>query len=434
MKRYSIMILVSLLALSIIVSGCGSKGASNTGANDNDKGKPAEISIASWNLQADALDEAAEKFNASQSEVKVNVRRVSNSYDSIVPALTAGIGAPDIVAVQMRDFANFMGKFPDQFVDLSDELMPRKDEFSDAGWGASTKDGKIYAIPVDIAPTAVYYRKDYFEEAGINPDNLTTWDKFMRAGKKLQSKLDGVKMTTFSLTSNETYDFWQMIANQLGGRFYDEQGKIDFTNEANIKAMKLVKELKEKDLVVDSPSWNDRVRAVVNGETATIVYPIWWAGTVKTQAADQAGKWGIMPLPAFTEGGPNQANLGGSVFAVTTQSEHPEAAWKFLKYLLLTEEGQKIQMDYGLFPAWKPFYKSESFATVDKYFGFSLAKRFGELATDIPAMKFGQYFYDVSRPLETAFGQILNGNKDIKEAFKDAEKAASKASGLPVSK
>lgn len=79
--------------------------------------------------------------------------------------------------------------------------------------------------------------------------------------------------------------------------------------------------LKNEGIVFNSPTWDDRVRAVVNGNTATVIYPVWYAGTLRHQAKELKGKWGVFPLPAFTEGGPNQANSGGSLLAISSQSK-----------------------------------------------------------------------------------------------------------------
>jgi len=423
-----------------LLAGCSSPTSENQGntaapqsADGSGGGLSGEIKVAAWNDAADALEAEIPGFNQKYPNVKVTIQRVTNNYEQIIPSLTAGMGAPDIIQTQNRDFQSFLQKFPDQFVDLTDKLQSHKEEFAKTAWAGVEKDGKAYAVPWDLGPVGVWYRKDYFEQAGIDPKTLTTWDKFIEAGKQLQSKLGGkVKMTSLDHTATGDMDMWLMLMNQLGGSFTNANGEIDFTQDANIKAMEMTKRLKDEGITINTPTWDERIRAVVNGETATVVFPVWYAGTIRHQAKDQQGKWGVMPMPAFTEGGPNQANLGGSILAVTSQSKNQEAAWAFIEYSLLTNEGEDVQMKYGLFPSWTPYYQSENFKKNDEYFGFPLAEFFGEVSTNIPELKFPPEFLDLAKPIQDANGAVLSGKAGIEEAFKQAEQQASKASGLKI--
>ncbi len=389
-----------------------------------------EISIAAWNDAADSLDGEIAGFNKKYPNVKVTVQHVDSSYTKIIPPLTAGMGAPDIIQMQQRDFPNFLLKFPDQFVDLSDKLMAHKDDFAQNAWKTVEQDGKAYAIPWDIGPSAVWYRKDYFEQAGIDPKTLTTWDKFITAGKQLQSKLPKVKMTTEDFTATGDIDVFYQLMNELSGGFYNENGDVDFAKPANIQALEMVKKFKDEGIALNTPSWDERVRAVVNGDVATVIYPVWYAGTISHQAEDQKGKWGVMPLPAFTEGGPNQANSGGSVLAISTQSKNKDAAWAFLEYSLMTNEGQDVQLEHGLFPSWKPYYNTANFKKTDPFFGFPLADFFGTVSTNIPPLDYGAHFLEINTPLQSAIGSVLSGKADIESALKKADADAAKASGL----
>jgi lactose/L-arabinose transport system substrate-binding protein len=432
-KRVLTQALSLTMGLSLLTA-CSSGGSTSSAEKTKEQGGEVkgEITVAAWNDAADALEAEIPGFEKKYPGIKVTVQRVTSSYDKIIPPLTAGVGAPDIVQIQARDFPNFLMKFPDQFVDLTDTLGSRKEEFAKAAWVSVVKDNKVYGVPWDLGPTAVWYRKDYFQKAGIDPKSLTTWDKFIQAGKQLQEKLGGkVKMTTFDLAGTDTYPTtWQILMNELGGHFYNSKGEIDLANPAAIQAMEMVKRMKDEGIVLNTPTWDDRVRAVVNGDTATIIYPVWYAGTIRHQAKDQQGKWGVFPLPAFTEGGPNQANSGGSVMAITKQSKNKEAAWKFIEYSLLTNEGQDIQLKYGLFPSWKPYYQTEGFKKEDEYFGFPLSEFFGKVSTNIPELEYGPYFLDLRKPLLDAYAAVLNSNVSVEQALKQAEEQGAKATGL----
>lgn len=423
------------------LSGAGLAGAALLGVagcgGSNEEGESGSITVAAWNLAADALEaEVKESFSKQYSDINVTIQRVSDSYEQITPRLQTGSGAPDIVQIQQRDFQNFLARFPDQFADITDRIGSHDEEFANTAWASVVKNGKAYAVPWDLGPTAAWYRKDYFEQAGINPESLTTWDKFIEAGKQLQQKVSGVKMTGASVSSEDAYDTWQILMNQLSGEFYGGDNEtnltINLSNAANVKALEMLSRFKDEGIVRNGQTWDDRVRIVANGGAATVIYPVWYAGTIKTQAKDQKGKWGAFPLPAFTEGGNNQANLGGSILAITSQSQNKEAAWKFLEHTLLTNKGQDIQMDHGLFPAWQPYYDSEASTETDNYFGFSLVDFFGDLSTDIPTLQFGPYFLEIDPPLSDALVATLTAGKNPEEALRAASKDVASATKLEV--
>jgi lactose/L-arabinose transport system substrate-binding protein len=430
-KRYLSVFLTASLLLPLL-SACGGGEGDQEESNVSGDGFSGEITVASWNVAADALTDAAETFMEQHPDATIHVEYVTSDYDSIIPPLTAGQGAPDVIQVQQRDFPNFLEIFPNQFVDLTETLDGRENEFAEVALNLTQKDGRIFALPWDLGPVAVYYRKDFYENAGVNPETITTWDKFIKAGKKIQEANDGVKMLALSLSSDDIAEMYRKLMNQLGAQYYDEDGRIQFATEENIKAIEMYKRFVDEDLVMDAPTWDDRIRAFVNDQVATVVDPVWYAGTIKTQAEDQKGLWGLMPLPAFEEGGPNQAHSGGSVLAVTTQSDDQELAWNFIEFALMTNEGQDIQMKYGLFPSWQPYYDTDNFNVEDEYFGIALSEFFGELSTDIPPLEYGAHYMDINNAIVDALGEIVIDGKDITEALRDAEQKAARDTGLEI--
>ena len=86
----------------------------------------------------------------------------------------------------------------DRFYDLYElgakEIEP---DFLDWKWKLGvTPEGAMIALPIDTGPTALYYRADLFEEAGLptEPEDvheqLGTWDQYFEAGQKLQEHFD----------------------------------------------------------------------------------------------------------------------------------------------------------------------------------------------------------------------------------------------------
>ena len=223
--------------------------------------------------------------------------------------LAAGGEIPDVMQFQNRDNLTVLAKYPGSFADISDIMKPEEANFVQAVLPLCRIDETYYAIPWDVAPAMTFYRKDIFEDAGVDPESLKTWDDFIEAGKTISTKTDGkVKMFGFDYNGASSFDMPLLLFYELGGQFYDEAGKVKFDSPEMIQAFEMVQKFIDAGITVNFPNeWSDRLTAIANNELATVNYGIWFTGTLATNVQDQSGLWGMIPLPAFTEGGNNQA-------------------------------------------------------------------------------------------------------------------------------
>ena len=51
--------------------------------------------------------------------------------------------------------------------------------------------GHVYAIPWDIGPCAVYYRRSIFRKYGIDPGKIETWSDYIAAGRMIVRESGG---------------------------------------------------------------------------------------------------------------------------------------------------------------------------------------------------------------------------------------------------
>ncbi len=401
------------------MAGCGKGGNS-----DNSSGKK-EIVISSWDTAGDALKENAKAYMKENKDVKITIIPSDAGLQKVIPNLISGKGAPDIIHTQARDFSGVLAKFQGQFLDITDDVKDIKADFVSAAWNNTESDGKIYAMPWDIGPTALYYRTDYFEQAGIKAEDIKTWDQFIQAGIELQKKLPNVKFTRDSGPTD--YDHYQIFLNQLGGSFMKDN-KIDLLSPESIKAFELIQKMYSSD-IIESDSGD--VNRFTKGEVACVINPVWFAGHIESKVPDEAGKWKVMELPAFEEGGNTHVNLGGGVLAVTTQSKNPAVALDFLKYCLATNEGENVMMTKGLFPSYIPYYDTEEFKQENNYFGLPLNTFFSRLTTDVPKIEYGTIMLDTYTPLGDACAEIKKG-KNVEDTAEKCAKTVSEATGVKI--
>jgi len=430
MKRKNILVLILAVIMTASLAAC--TGTNNGDDNGDNKGTTTQetaidIHVASWNNAADNLSEIAEKFNAKNgNRGKVIIDYSDSDYSKLKPALASGNGVPDIFQTQNRDIPAFYNSYGlKAFADLTDIIADDAENWVDfALETCKAEDGKYYAIPWDIGPVGLYYRTDIFEEAGIDVTTLTTWDKYIEAGKLLRTKGD-YYVEAYNFNGATSTDQFFIYLNQLGGQFYDEQGNVNLASDEMIKAAELCLKMINAGVAMDIPNaWDDRIAAINANKLVAFPYPAWYMGTMKNSCETTAGKWGITKIPAFEEGGNTYANAGGSVLAVSSTTKNLQLAKDFLEYAMKSNEGNDINMKYGEFPSYKPAYETEYFKSKDEYFGgLEVGPIFAAL-TGAPVTKWGPYFTDVAESMKAAAGNILANRMDPREALEAATKDA----------
>lgn len=422
-------------------SSSSSSNSSNTSNSSNSTSsassnhKPVTITVAAWNDAADSLKAEIPGFKKKYPWITVKIDYVDGNYQKITPELVAGT-AQDIIQTQQRDFPYFLHKFPGDFANLTSDMGNIKNNIAPVALNVAEKNGKIYAAPWDLGPCALYYRKDMFKKAGIDPKSIKTWSDFIAAGKKLTKAYNGkVKMFSENLSepSQGIQNTLFMMYNELGGNFVNSKGQISFDNAKMKQVMNVIQQIGKAGIAANAPTWNDGISAFKNGQVATALTAVWYSGTMMNSAPKQSGKWGIIPLPKFSNGGTNEADLGGSVLAITKTSKHPQAAWDFIKYSLYSVPGENVQLKYGLFPSWQPFYSASgtNFGKNFSYFGQPIYKTFASLSKKIPPTNYGGYFKDDNTPLSQAYDTVFKGG-NIQKALKKAEQDTARSSGQSI--
>ncbi len=398
-----------------------------------------EVTVWSWNIAASSLEAVAEGFVAQNPGVTVTVEDLGNAqvFDRMLAGCAAG-GAdlPDVVTVENHESEIFWAQFPDCFVDLTtlgyDEAL--QSQFPDFKRIELEPGGVAYAMPWDSGPVAMFYRRDFYEAAGVDPATIQTWDDFIAAGQMIQEANPGVVMTQADL--NGDTEWFRMVANEQGcGYFSDDAQSITVNQPGCVAALDTIEAIYDAGLMT-AANWDEKIQSNNGGTVATQMYGAWYEGTVRSTAPeDQAGKWGTYPMPSVTADGVHAANLGGSALAIPSSSDNQAAAFAFLQYALGTNDGQVTMLkEYGLVPSLLT-------AVEDPYVAEPLAFWGGQavwqdvLATlpDVNPSRGTPFFGDADAVVRTVQSGYLNGGYDSAQAaLDDAASQIELVTGLPV--
>ncbi|SDO85051.1 carbohydrate ABC transporter substrate-binding protein, CUT1 family [Microbacterium testaceum StLB037] len=349
-------------------SGGNAGGAAGGSADDIEKALEAggEITYWSWTPSAEAQVKA---FEAKYPKVKVNyVNAGTNTeeYTKLQNAIKAGSGAPDVVQIEYYAFPQFA--LSDSLLDLSSYgFADLKGDYATGPWGSVNFDGKLYGLPQDSGPMALFYNKSVFDQFGIAVP--TTWDEYVAAAEKLHAA-DPTKYITADTGDS---GFTTSMIWQAGGTPFKTSGTdvtIDLQDSGSKKFADNWNRLIEGGLLSDTPSWSDEwFKGLGDGSIASLVIGAWMPGVLESSVKDGSGKWAVAPIPTY-DGKAVTAENGGGGQAVTKQSKNPALAAGFLKWLNNDDESLKIFAESGGFPSTTAQLSDPAF--VDKksdYFG-----------------------------------------------------------------
>ena len=179
--------LLSALVVLVLVAGPGAGRAD------------AVVEIQWWHAMDGALEgwvkDLAEGFNKSQSEYHVNAVYKGNYTETMTGAIAAfrAKQQPHIVQVFEVGTATMMAAkgaikpVYELMADAGEKFDPKAYLPAVTGY-YTTADGRMLSLPLNSSTPVLYYNKDAFKKAGLDPNKPPkTWPEMGEYGKKLQA-------------------------------------------------------------------------------------------------------------------------------------------------------------------------------------------------------------------------------------------------------
>jgi ABC-type sugar transport system permease subunit/ABC-type glycerol-3-phosphate transport system substrate-binding protein len=256
----------------------------------------------------------------------------------------AGGTAPDVFYCNFRKLhtyieQNFMQPL-DEFVKDDPEVLKR---IHPTIRDVITVDGHIYAIPWFQCAMALYYRKDLFRDAGLDPNRPPrTWDEFYEYAKKLTIPEKGQWGFYFPATHGSWYltDFIWQAGGEVIERGKDGKYRAVFNSPGGVRALEFYRKLTRDPWTRNGKTYYG-VANVTNNQAQEIrlgKIAMWlsYSQEMITNTSDlNPSLLGIAPLPAGPTGiRANEINAG--MWAMSTQIKDARvrrAAWEYIKFM-----------------------------------------------------------------------------------------------------
>jgi lactose/L-arabinose transport system substrate-binding protein len=428
--------IAALVAGGIALAGCATGGVPAGGSDvalEPDAKLDGEITVWSWDVGAVALERLAADFEKAHEGTTVDVVDVGydNAYDKMSVGFQAGTGLPDVVTIETDAAPGYITQFPKGMLDLTPILGDDEADFDPFKWSAgSDADGSLRIAPWDSGTVALYYRTDIVEQAGVDIEAAATWDDLIAAGKVIKEKTGHTLLST-DLAAGGGF---QMLLQQLGQGLFNEAGEITLDSPEAVRVLTMLQEMNEAGLIKNVTGWDGRVTSAKDGDSAVTADAVWWIGTLQGDAPELSGKYAVLPLPAFDEGGIRTSNNGGSGLAVPAQAKNPQLAAAFVDFVLADTENQVSMMtDEGLFPSYLPALESDYFSKPVEYFGGQpVYETFAELTAQIPPIVYTSDSAEASDIVANAVSAAVLNGADPATVLADAAKQLATSTGREV--
>ncbi|MEP5760663.1 MAG: extracellular solute-binding protein [Litoreibacter sp.] len=336
------------------------------------------------------FEAAVEAFKAAHPDVNVTVNINDREAHKTAIRNFLSADAPDITSWYP---GNRMGPFVDAglFEPITDLWNAEGlDKDMAAVQPTMTRNGEVWGVPYSYYQWGVYYRKDIFDEMGIQEP--TNWEELLTASKTLKD--GGVTPftigTKFLWTAAGVFDYINLRTNGYEVHNALTAGEIKYTDPRIVQTFENWKQLIDMGAFVDNHatmSWQDAVAPFANGEAAMYVM-----GNFSVDAFKNAGltydQIDYFQFPKIADL-PMAEEAPADAFFIPSGAKNKEDARKFLAFIAQPDVQSTWNETIGQLPP-----NSKATVSDDKFIqkGFDVVSNAAGLAQ----------FYDRDAPAEMA--------------------------------
>ncbi|WP_462409852.1 extracellular solute-binding protein [Neobacillus sp. Marseille-QA0830] len=367
MKKWLFKMVVVVMAFSLIaLAGCSNNEKTSSSSKSNEK-----VTITYWQYTFPAkvteIKSLIQKFEKENPNIKVVAQDFP--YDQYTQKVTAAMHAgkgPDVMNLYYGWLPQYVKEgylqpIPKDFMstsEIEDYYIPMIE--------ASKIDGKYYSLPIAVRSLALFYNKEMFKQAGLDPNSPPkTWDELIQYAKKMTKRdaSGNLEQEGFAWDVNGQgyHAFEEVMLRQWGVKPFSDDGKKVQWNSSpkGLEAFTYWINMYKKEKLGEPLFLQGYNTAFKAGKAGIII-----DGSFDITAIKDAAKfeWGVSTLPVKEEGG-LESNFGSywtNGIAKGVKGKQLEASEKFIKFLISEETQKEWLTSVGELPAAKSFANDES--------------------------------------------------------------------------
>jgi sn-glycerol 3-phosphate transport system substrate-binding protein len=278
--------------------------------------------------------------------------------------------------------------------------------------------GKTWGIPFQRSTIVMYYNKDAFRAAGLDPEQPpATWDELVSMGKKLTTS-DGSQWGAMIPSTGYPYWMFGALTMQNGQVLMNSDGDTTyFDDPAVVGALQFWKDLGEKHRIMPKGTieWGTLRQNFLEGKTA-----IMWHSTGNLTAVKKNAKFdfGVAMLPASKRRGTPTGGGNFYIFKETSPAER-KAAMRLIKFMTSPESSAEWSIRTGYMGVSPAAYETKELRDYVKTFPYAAVARdqLQYATAELSTYQTGR----VRKGLDDAIQAALTGSKTPEAALKEAQ-------------
>lgn len=321
-----------------------------------DSGEQVTLSFSIWSDEENYIAKVVDQYNASQSNVKVNLSVIPEpDYDDNLKVMLAG--GTDVDIVDIRGVSQ-MATYADQgaLLNISDMISNDADldtaKYGDM-WSSSDVNGAYYALPTRTTCWELFYNPDLLAKAGVDTPEQMTWNEYIDYSSKVADGLKGATAEDGSPIYAGYWVPWIFHFSAVQAGVY-----ADAEDTSRIKdSLELLNTLwtngSHYSYVDVSSETYDYFSEFQNGHVALLPNGEWVVNMLMSakENGEPVPNWEVapMPVPEGVEAGTSWGQF--QYAAITSSCKHPQEAYDFLSYLC-GSEGAEVYASTGMIHAY----------------------------------------------------------------------------------
>ncbi|MGO3146461.1 MAG: ABC transporter substrate-binding protein [Leucobacter sp.] len=325
--------------LALSLTGCGQSSA---GADGGD----VTITYAFWGNddRASATQEAIDIFESDNPGIKVSMTfSAFDAYQQKLATQIAGKSAPDVFMLEMsyvRDFQErgVLSDFADpEFAAIDTSNVP------ESLLNTGVIDDTLIGIASGRASQALYVDATTWESYGATlPEDGWTWDDLRAAAQKIDEGSGGSQVAMADFGWNEKWlDMW---LHQNGKSQYDDQGKVNFTEQDLVDFWTFVADLRDAGVLTDPEITSSSVDEAMQNSPLVKKNSLSEFNHTSLSEAYVSAFGDVLAVapPTDDPGNFGLLTVASQHYAVPKTSEHKEEAAKFIDFMINNEEAGPV--------------------------------------------------------------------------------------------
>ena len=325
---------------SMLLTACG------TAATPTPAAAPEVLKVwIQWGDNPQQIQTLFDKYTA-ETGIKVEVTAPLEE-DKILPSLT-GSEPPDVLVLSGGDLVKSYYK-EGLVTELSDIIKTGGidlNDFFEAPLQQCRSGDKILCLPWGTDMYALFWNKDMFEAAGLDPNTPPkTMEELAEFADKLTVTDASGNITQVGFLPDQGWTHDELYVRMFGGFWYTEDGQhVTANSQAMIDSLTWQQQFYQKyggdKVLALSSGWGDAYMSAdypfYTGKMAMYVDGEWMTGPNFISAFKPEASYGVAPFPppADHPERANTATVGGTVAVIPAGAKNKDASAKLLAWMM----------------------------------------------------------------------------------------------------